>query len=110
MQSLDACCHGRACALPTACRRIRAPSCVAAEGSSARRCWVCAAQPDSRPNAMVSASPVAMDRVQTGNGVPPAETDLSFLPCPRQGIRNNATELIGFTPMVRTQMDSAAHP
>ena len=57
---------------------------------------------------MVSASPVAMDRVQTGNGVPPAETDLSFLPCPREGIRNNATELIGFTPMVRPPMDAAA--
>ena len=52
---------------------------------------------------MVAATAVAMDRVQTGNGVPPAETDLSFLPCPRTGIKNNATELIGFTPMVRLQ-------
>ena len=49
---------------------------------------------------MTAASAVAMDRVQTGNG-PPAETDLSFLPCPLTGIKNNATELIGFTPMVR---------
>ena len=50
---------------------------------------------------MAAATAVAMDRVQTGNGVPPAETDLSFLPCPLTGIKNNATELIGFTPMVR---------
>ncbi len=50
---------------------------------------------------MAAASAVAMDRVQTGNGVPPAETDLSYLPCPLTGIKNNATELIGFTPMVR---------
>ena len=110
MQSLDAYGHSRPCAPSAVSGRPRAMSCVAVEGSSARRCVLCAAQPDSRPSAIVSASPVAMDRVQTGNEVPPAETDLSFLPCPRQGIRNNATELIGFTPMVRSAMGLAARP
>lgn len=62
-----------------------------------RRCQrlACVAQADSRPTAMVGA--VAMDR-------PPLATEPisdSALPCPRQGIKKDATELIGYTPMVR---------
>lgn len=65
-----------------------------------RRCQrlACVAQADSRPGAMAGA--VAMDRAQLAS----EPIDDSALPCPRQGIKNDATELIGYTPMVRTPM------
>ena len=41
---------------------------------------------------------VAMDRAQLPCLDPIAD---STLPCPREGIKKDATELIGYTPMVR---------
>ena len=54
---------------------------------------------DGRPIAVARA--VAVDRPQLAS----APIDDSTLPCPRQGIKNNATELVGYTPMVRKLPD-----
>ena len=61
----------------------------------------CVTRADGRPTAIARA--VTVDRPQLASE-PIAD---STLPCPRQGIKNDATELVGYTPMVRKPPNQA---
>lgn len=86
-------CSTRAGQLNNRVQRLAPPQLKAQPRCCQRK--ACIAKADSRPNTMIGA--VAMNRPELAL----ERTADSALPCPRQGIKNDATELVGYTPMVR---------